>query len=688
MGLGWCCFALAILFLASCADLKRFLSEELTEPPINPSVVSPLPPVFPHPENWKNPDSHGGWVLQGGHTVCLECHQASTPRVEGAPACASCHQIYPHAEGWDSPSQHGKSVMGNGKTTCTTQCHGTDLKGGLSGVSCNRCHAVFPHITDWKDPLFHGASAKGGGKKLCTGCHGDDLLGGESGVSCLQCHAIYPHVVDWKEKERHGALVLQQGKGGCQTECHGTDLKGGLAAVSCSSCHSIFPHPTDWARPENHGMSAKGDGKSVCKSCHGDDLSGGGSGVSCFQCHALYPHETNWAVPTSHGETARGSGKTVCKGCHGDDLRGGASGVSCFQCHPLYPHGTDWGTQSGHGIYVQTNLSKVDLGSGQSRPDFAPCQGCHGANLKGGLSQTSCYRCHDEYPHSSLELPAGTDWASGGDGRKPNQHALNFVGKINSGKTDACQKCHGVNYDTVVGGFQCAACHTHSFGEITHRTVEGVSWKAGMGHGWYFTQSSGLYRNQARFYPSWEQSVMLGYPDWNDPYGESQATFTDAQVGYCRDCHGDYTMHFYGNRDEQGEPTTQVGADTVPYNRWGEGPPDDIRRGLEASETSCYDCHWAYPHGAFRLYERVARWVDGSSAHGYYRQRHPFFMVVHPRDFDPNLHSRVPRGDTWSPLGLSAAQATCTGGTAGTCHNTVRRPENRNPVHPTCASCH
>jgi hypothetical protein len=102
-----------------------------------------------------------------------------------------------HPESWNTTGSavfHGTKVLEAGYNSCKS-CHGTDLKGGKTGISCFACHQTYPHPAEWNyitHANFHGAyiEAHGGSLDYCRSCHGSNLGGGRSGVSCYRCHTL------------------------------------------------------------------------------------------------------------------------------------------------------------------------------------------------------------------------------------------------------------------------------------------------------------------------------------------------------------------------------------------------------------------------------------------------------------------------------------------------------------------
>ena len=425
------CLFLLIALLA-CGKPKQIPlappTDQQTDRDTSPSPGDSLlpPSLFPHSDNWAEPAIHGGWVSKNGTTECFKCHTTTQVSVEGPPACSSCHILFPHSEGWVSGGGHGTSVLRNGNVSCATQCHGTDLKGGLSKISCQLCHSIYPHSQNWNAADQHGITAKGDGKLSCKGCHGADYKGGSSGISCYSCHAKYPHESDWRNPTKHGAEVIANGTQSCATACHGLNFQGGLSNVACTQCHATFPHPQGWNTFEGHGQYAAitlNKDFTSCKNCHGDNLQGGNFAVSCFSCHINYPHPANWREAAQHGVNAYGAGKNSCAtaNCHGTDFNGSAQAPSCRSCHADFPH---------------TNPKWMTL----------------------------------EVKKENL--------------RDESFHGDRFIRETKRGNTTTCTGCHGTDFDRVMNNTSCIGCHTDG---ITHRQVNSVAWNTGNGHGKFFS---------------------------------------------------------------------------------------------------------------------------------------------------------------------------------------------------------
>lgn len=443
-------FLLFAIFLPQCGDLNRpYFGTVGGEP--DPSISSPDIPIFPHPEDWN--ESHRVWARANGTELCLKCHTRKGSNDPNAlPGCFSCHPTFPHTEGWKgpegSPQPHAQAVY-NGTIEDCTPCHAVE-KGGLPtrNPSCRDCHTFpYPHPEGWAaapgNPEPHGEEVLANSTASCarSSCHGNGSAivptAGNHGPSCATggCHGgVYPHAANMRSGEVHGPPAVLN-ISNCKS-CHGTGLNQAPAGVqSCTDCHSSLPlHDfagvTDESWEGVHGawVTADYDARlNQCKLCHGEDLRGGLSRVNCFSCHdhmGDFPagwmaednplHALNFISQMKTGSTS------TCQKCHGEnyDRPVGPDQISCVTCHTggvthVSSSVAAWDTGVGHG----------DSFSSQFRADdkTADCWGCHGSPVSyqdvyvstppvdtaAKLSaereylagQSSCYRCHEAYPH-------------------------------------------------------------------------------------------------------------------------------------------------------------------------------------------------------------------------------------------------------------------------------------------------
>lgn len=255
----------------------------------------------------------------------------------------------------------------------------------LSGCGDKNPQAVFSpeagHPENWV--TGHKTAGKSN-TESCFECHGDDLKGGISKVGCTDCHlgsVEKPHPLQWGSYAyaRHSSYVTANGTSGCaNAACHGATLDGvPNSGVSCTSCHgksgtTYSKHPSTWSSIKDHGATVKGTGKSLLKTvnaqttttcsntkCHGADLKGVFlSGPACTSCHTADPatgnfikHPTSWNTTLSGHKTT--TDYTSCKSaaCHGTTLTGGSFGApACYSCHVNYSENN--GAMTKHPLNV------------------------------------------------------------------------------------------------------------------------------------------------------------------------------------------------------------------------------------------------------------------------------------------------------------------------------------------------
>ena len=307
-------------------------------------------------------------LLLGAVAFVAGCSTANSPGGSGSNVNhidASGHSV----PGWlvvPSGGTHTSSatlnyIAGGGVSGCT-QCHGSDLSGGISRVSCFDNPAGCHHspVANWATPAVHGATAKkapgSSGFASCQICHGRTFSGGGAQTPCFSCHGVSaPHpVAPWRgstfthtNTDPSNAPVCAQchfpGSSNNPANHPATPAAAGTAPGCFNStlCHgdaAAVPHPVGaaWvATPpaaQPHGNGAKATpastaGFAYCQVCHGTgttspaNFGGGVSGVSCYPCHGVSaPHApAPWRASAgstySHTSTDTGNAP-VCAQCH------------------------------------------------------------------------------------------------------------------------------------------------------------------------------------------------------------------------------------------------------------------------------------------------------------------------------------------------------------------------------------
>jgi hypothetical protein len=441
---------------------------------------------MPSLRNFRNPI--GCLILLAALGAAAGCSTAESPGGSGT----NMNHVLPSGSsvsGWvvvPSGGTHASTatldyIASNGSSGCT-QCHGSDLKGGISGVSCfgntTGCH--HGPVANWKTSAVHGATAKkapgSSGFASCQICHGNNFTGGGSKVSCYTstCHGVSaPHA----PKPWRGSLYTH------------TDTDPANAPV-CAQCHYLGS-PNN---PPNHPSTP----------------AAAGTPPGCFNntlCHSegTAPHAlgATWTAPTTsqfHGLTAK-QNLSYCQGCHGTPgttlFNGGSAPTSCqaschaqAKAHPIrwyqapqpFPGYVSSHRDSGNQTVACAICHKVD-GAGTGQDPNAPS--CFSASFNG-------VNCHSGGPGSAPHT-LGATWLN------PATGGSSFHGTTAKADLLYCQTCHGTPPRGFGGGTAptaCTTCHAKpeahptdwqgvraiSTASITHRTSANRTAACGVCH--------------------------------------------------------------------------------------------------------------------------------------------------------------------------------------------------------------
>jgi len=440
--------------------------------------------MIPKPRSLRVPRNPIGLlVLLAAFAAAAGCSTANTSGEGGGVVVNHVNASGDSTPGWVTPTggAHANSAtlnyIANGGSSSCTECHGSDLAGGISRVSCfgNTANCHHGSTPNWSTPAVHGAAAKkapgASGFASCRICHGADFRTVRGGTTCFTCHASAPHApAPWRGSPFTHSNTDPANAPVC-AQCHflgspnnpanhpATPAPAGTApgCFNNTLCHgeNPVPHPVDnaWVTTspaaQPHGNDAKAaagatTGFSYCQTCHGagTDFAGGSSGVSCYSaapCHGVNaPHAPPpWRASAGSSYTHTNtdpSNASVCASCHRNTTPGTPGCFNNTLCHASpVPHlrGADWVTPppaaQPHG-----NDAKAAPGAAAG---FSYCQTCHGtgttfpSNFGGGLALT-CYICHGvNAPH------APAPWrASAGS-------AYNHT-NVNPGNAQVCSQCH------------------------------------------------------------------------------------------------------------------------------------------------------------------------------------------------------------------------------------------------------
>ncbi|MFA5807613.1 MAG: CxxxxCH/CxxCH domain-containing protein [bacterium] len=437
----------------------------------------------------------GVLILLAAFAVAAGCSTANTTGGGGDVVVNHVNASGNSVPGWVTPTggSHANSAtmnyIANGGSSSCTECHGSDLAGGISRVSCFGNTAGCHHgpIAGWvaTSPATqnHGVSAKKApgsyGFDSCRICHGKNFSGGGAKVSCYTCHGVSaPHPPKpWRAGagSLYDHVTTDNANASVCYDCHAytgtanpnnphvppTPAPGGTApgCFNGTMCHNQAGHPAGWAAtspaPQPHGDAAKKDGTVAgqgfpsCQTCHGANFAGGSVSVSCFTCHGVNaPHAPKpWrGSPYTHTTAVEAGNAPVCYTCHAytgspnprnphvpptPAPTGTAPG--CFNgtmCHNEAGHPAGWAATAPAAQPHGDAAKKDGTVAGQG---FPYCKTCHGTgtNFAGGSSGVSCYTCHGvSAPH------APKPWR--GLSGSPYTH----TDTVEAGNAPVCYQCH------------------------------------------------------------------------------------------------------------------------------------------------------------------------------------------------------------------------------------------------------
>ena len=235
-------------------------------------------------------------------------------------------------------------------------CDGKDLSTGFAEdaqFACNQCHGN----DDNAAPPKVVADGRSGDidHELLAGAHQAHLKGRKlsNGVACQECHAVPEKTTD--EGHLNGTVEVIFGAfastgnsnpvwdpetGTCSSVyCHGAKLAGGTVTEPMWIPGEDAPDATACGACHGAPPPAPHPQADNCNLCHSSsvdengDIIAGGTHLN-GQKDFSGPHPEGYASPSQHGVEFEDYGVTRCSECHGEDLKGGTSGTSCDKCHP------------------------------------------------------------------------------------------------------------------------------------------------------------------------------------------------------------------------------------------------------------------------------------------------------------------------------------------------------------------
>lgn len=329
-----------------------------------------------------------------GFASCTNCHGANYTGGVGT-SCKACHTTAPHpAAPWrgTTATKTTHTTTDQANAAECSRCHAANARlttpvAPLAGAGCfnsTLCHATGGHPAGWA-ATGHQIAAKAAvgastGMDYCRNCHGTDFRGGTSGVSCMRCHTASPHSKPW------------QVTSGATTHKHSsTDATN---APACGSCHaggakSLTPTtpPADAgcfnntlchaAPPSAHafpnpGSAHLGTANSAdCLACHAQGSAtstypvASGTAPNCRGCHLNANPGTSPQCSDCHGSVANDSlgalkagrpvGGTAFPNQPGKHNISDHVDWSCTSCHPF----TTGNLQHGWSNGVRSTAAKV-----------------------------------------------------------------------------------------------------------------------------------------------------------------------------------------------------------------------------------------------------------------------------------------------------------------------------------------
>ena len=555
-------------------------------------------------------------------------------------SAAPVFQAGTHPAAW--PTLHGAAYFDRAEQCA--ECHGKDLKGGISTVSCFSaswnglgCHVNGPggHPAGWANPAAHGPHAKAlvsgaDGFSYCQKCHGTLFDGGSVGKSCYTCHGVNaPHAPKPWRGGTYTHTTTDPSNAAVCALCHtaGANLTAALQLTSYAAgtpgcfnstlCHGAVGHPAGWNAPAQHGTSAKAApsptaGLAYCKNCHGANYAGGTVNTSCLNtagCHGtgvMSPHARKpWRGGAMTHTNTDPANAGACADCHtaGANLTPAlklgtyAAGTpGCFNstlCHGAVGHPAGWENPAAHGV-----TAKAVPGTTSG---FDYCRNCHGAGFNGGSARTclntaGCHGAGVQSPHSP------TPWRS-----TARTHT-----NTDPGNAPMCDLCHhnGQNLTSIPAPIPPAAAGT-SPGCFNNTLCHGLlphpaGWVAPLQHGPQFganpqscTQCHGqtlqsclaCHPNPVHDHVTWD--VNHGKSAKLPPGGTFDSFFT------CQNCHG---TGFTGTLISGGKGCLNIachkmtGYVAVPPHSGAWNDPYNFTRSTHTSTSQanapvCYQCH-------------------------------------------------------------------------------------------------
>ena len=443
--------------------------------------------------NFRNPI--GCLILLAAFAAATGCSTAESPGGSGT-NMNHILQSGNSVPGWlviPSGGTHTSSAtldyIANGGNSGCTQCHGSDLSGGISKVSCfgnpAGCHHV--PVSGWvaTPPAAqqHGLSAKrapgSSGFASCQICHGRNFSGGGANVSCLNnpaCHGagvFSPHPPSpWLSSTSYTHTTTDPSNATVCVQCHfpgspnnpanhpATPAAAGTppGCFNGTMCHNEVAHAVPFDTTDHYSVTNTAftancgschavtgtspvSGAPLCTACHtaGSPL----TALSCTSCHANPPSGATTAYPN-------------VAGAHATHLALGTT-IVCDTCH------------NGLGTNTLNHYNRANALPGEDALRVPPGDAAFPAtyNAKTGASSfdnTAALSCSNVSCHGGQATP---NWRTGAldvNTQCANCHALGTAqyNSYNSGEHQ---------FHVVDDGLACTICHNTTMLAVNHFTA-------------------------------------------------------------------------------------------------------------------------------------------------------------------------------------------------------------------------
>ena len=361
--------------------------------------------------------------------------------------------------GWVTPTggSHANSAtmnyIANGGSSSCTECHGSDLAGGISRVSCFGNTAGCHHgpVPNWITAAVHGVTAKkapgSSGFASCQICHGTgtNFSGGSSGVSCYTCHlptANSPHASQWRTGDAYVHTTTDTGNAAACAYCHLNGANSPIAAPSppapagtapgcfnSTLCHGSTgaAHPVPF-NESTHFNVVTATFTGECGACHDVSAPTVKPGPVCQTCHVAASPLAAANCTSCHASPPNGGAGAAyanIAGAHAAHiaLNGAGTPISCNTCHNGLGSGTlahynraESRTAPGDAAFPATYAAQ----SGASAFDNSAALSCSNVSCHGGQAtpnwrtgaidvNTQCTSCHTTVTTTQFNGPASAN---------------------------------------------------------------------------------------------------------------------------------------------------------------------------------------------------------------------------------------------------------------------------------------